>query len=94
MKRVICDTCRKELEPDTNGLAPWGSGWVEVLIRDGAYGRQDYCSKACAVTALSLRPATIDVIEPARRDRHGDVCSPGPGDLNGDAAAGRRARSG
>ena len=53
MKRVICDQCKKETEPDTYGLAPRGGGWVTVSLRDeGHKPSLDFCSKACAVAAL------------------------------------------
>jgi hypothetical protein len=59
MKRVICNQCRAEAAPDTFGVAP--KGWVVVSVR-GDYsenGNADYCSKACAVAALSTEPPAV-----------------------------------
>jgi hypothetical protein len=54
MKRVICDQCRAEVEPDAYGIAP--NGWLAITVR-GIYPAADYCSKACAIVALTEPPA-------------------------------------
>lgn len=58
MKRVICDTCRKEVEPDSYGVAP--NGWFAIQER-GNYnsgGNADYCSKLCVIDAMQAEPLT------------------------------------
>lgn len=57
MKRVICDQCRAEVEPDGYGFAP--EGWLSVSKRGKAYlPPADYCSNTCAIAALSTEPPT------------------------------------
>lgn len=49
MKRVICDQCRKEVEPNPYGLAP--DGWLTVETR-GKFHSKDFCSEKCLVYAF------------------------------------------
>ena len=63
MKRVICDQCKKETEPDHYGMAPSGQGWISVTLRDDLVRNPlDFCSKACAVAALSDSGTGADVV--------------------------------
>lgn len=64
MKRVICDQCRTELEPDTYGGAPLGSNWIEMNVRDGKFSRHDFCSTRCAIAALEKREAELTAPAP------------------------------
>lgn len=54
MKRVICDTCRKEGEPDQYGSAP--EGWIDLMVRSRQYNPKNYCSAECATQALASAP--------------------------------------
>lgn len=65
MRRVICDSCKKETEPDPHGFAPFGSGWIEISVRDGKFTRTDYCSPACAITALQQQEASPSIADAA-----------------------------
>lgn len=68
MKRVICDQCRKEEEPDHYGLAP--KGWFTVDVRGDLRASRDLCSKACLVAAFGGVLAVSDLertIEEAER---------------------------
>lgn len=56
MKRVICDQCRVETEPDQHGFAPYGSDWLSVTNRKD-YKSQDFCSPKCALVALQAQSA-------------------------------------
>lgn len=59
MKRVICDTCRTEAEPDTFGTAP--EGWVDITFRLHRFEpTQNYCSAKCALEALAKRKQALE----------------------------------
>lgn len=60
MKRVICDTCGAQTEPDAYGFAPSGSEWISVSRRK-VFTNQDFCSAACAITALSPGTPQADI---------------------------------
>ena len=64
MKRIICDRCGTQTEPDPYGSAPVGSSWLSLTWRKD-YKTADFCSPACALSALTPAPATVDVIPEA-----------------------------
>jgi len=57
MKRVICDQCKTEVEPDHYGLAP--RGWLSVSQRGSIEPSQDFCSPICAVKKLQGLPGDV-----------------------------------
>jgi ferredoxin len=68
MKQVICDTCGVHADPDEYGMAP--VGWLRVDLRDRRFSpSKDFCSKSCAVQALTPPPVSEveRVIEDAER---------------------------
>lgn len=69
MKEVICDTCGTRTVPDAFGLAPHGSAWLSVSARKD-YKTQDFCSTACAITALT--PTAVVDVEVARMHDEGN----------------------
>lgn len=51
MKRIICDTCRVEVEPTAYGAAP--EGWLQLTRRTMAYREPlDLCSLRCALRVV------------------------------------------
>jgi hypothetical protein len=65
MKRVICDTCGTQTEPDPYGFAPHGSDWLSISVRKGNNHTIDCCSSACAVAAIErLAPAPVALVCP------------------------------
>lgn len=63
MKRIICNTCRKEVEPNLYGFAP--TGWLTVNRRtEGPYREpEDYCSNPCAVTGIPANTPPVSDVE-------------------------------
>ena len=58
MKRVICDTCGTQTEPDAYGMAPHGSGWLTINWRKD-FKSGDFCSDPCATKALEARALPV-----------------------------------
>lgn len=50
MKRIICDHCRAEVEPDNYGSAPLG--WISVTRRETQYLSKDFCTPTCAIEGV------------------------------------------
>jgi len=61
MEAVICDTCGIQANPDAYGMAP--NGWLSVSTRGDYSTSKDYCSKPCAVMAISPSPVPVSDVE-------------------------------
>ncbi len=68
MKRVICDQCRKEVEPTPYGLSP--EGWVRIQVQDKKFTEPlDLCGLQCALVKISDMEAEDTKAKDAKLDK-------------------------